>query len=157
MRDTNCHEPCVLVLQFFAKFVKCQKCAMKRFPFTFTRLFLDLVVQATMHASPFFKKSAETTFENIFATSAFEFRFYFRQIMCAVSTAGIQHGFIQADLEAASKKSSHLAEALKSFNEEFASFKDDWARKVTGIQTVFWTYFVSLTALFCRLQHSVYI
>jgi len=95
-----------------------------------------------------FKRSAEATFENIFATSDFEFRFYFRQIMCAVSTAGKQHVFLQADLEAASKKSSHLAEALKSVNEELASFKDDWARKVTGMQTAFFD-------LFCELDSTL--
>jgi len=65
------------------------------------------------------------------------------------------------------RKLSHLAEKtvcistwklhrrnllkLKSVNEEIASFKDDWARKVIGIQTVFSTNFVSLTVLFCRL------
>jgi len=113
--------------------------------FTFTRLFLDLVVQATMHASPFFNRSAEATFENFLVISVFELCFYFRQAMRVVSTAGKQHVFLQADLEAASKKSSHLAEALKSVNEELASIRDDWTNKVGGIQTV-------VLAIFCELN-----
>ena len=55
--------------------------------------------------------------------SVFEFSFYFRQAVCVVSNVGKQHAFLQADLEAVSKKSSHFPEALKSVNEKLASVK----------------------------------